>query len=46
MSAIASGVSGQQPVNPATQVAVVDRPESEMEVIGQCVAILNIISLV
>ena len=34
MSEIAARVSGQQPVHPTTQVAIVDRPESQMEVIG------------
>ena len=34
MSQLAAGVSGQQPVHPAAQVARVDRPKSQMEVIG------------
>jgi hypothetical protein len=34
MSEIAAGMSGEQPVHPAAQVAIVNRPESQMKVIG------------
>jgi hypothetical protein len=33
MSKIAGGTRGQQPMHPAAQVAIVDRPESQVEVI-------------